>query len=198
MEAPPAADRPWGFIAVIGVIALLAVGLLVVPGILSPPAPSAPRPSPAPDAHIVTTDAGTLDFGLEGSAIVVHWTANGAATIELGRSELPAALVPAATDEPIEGSAEWTMTCLASSGAPTRIIFGHIGFGKGIEYSGPAAVGQGAPDGLFLFALTGGTFAPEARIEIKSTAGAVGVGAQSFDSTLTDGLRQASGCRVLG
>jgi hypothetical protein len=190
-------DTPWGFIAAIAGLAVVAVGLLVLPGLLSPtPAPT-PRPtSPPLDPHVVDTDDGTVVFSYEDGAIVIRRTID-EVTTELGRAVLSEGFIPGATDLTFSGGSNSIMLCPDASGALTeRFAFGWESGRGEMSYSGPPAVGQGAPDGMYLFAfLPGGP--TTYRFEVKSSTGNGGGGTEEgFAYVATNGDLQASGCRV--
>jgi hypothetical protein len=197
VDDPQPRDPPWGFILTVGAVAVVGILVLVVPGMLSPNSPSTtPRPTPTPDPHAVVTPAGAIAFGFEDGAIVIRRTTDGV-TSELGRVPLAAAEQPIESGAPLSGASVYAMICSSTSAAgPERFLFGHIDFGRGISYSGPAAVGQGAPDGLFLFALPPGNIDPAARLVVTSDAGRFSVGAQYFELAAAEGTEQPSGCRI--
>jgi hypothetical protein len=202
VDADHPRDRPWGYLATIGAIAIVGVLLLVVPGMLVPKAPVStptPRPSPTPeDPHVVVTEAGTIVFGFETGEIVIRRTVDGVET-ELARVPVPEAQHPVASGDPLHGAGAYAMVCAADGASgPERFLFGYVEPGTGITYRGPTALGQGAPDGLFLFALPPGDIDPEARFEVGSDAASLGLGARSFERALTEGDEQPSGCRVRG
>jgi hypothetical protein len=191
-------ERPWGFVLTIGAIAVVGILLLVVPGMLAPTPETTPRPSPTPDPHVVVTDAGTIVFGFEDGSIVVRRTTD-AVTTELGRIPVAPEWRPVTSGGPLNGAAVYAMVCPAASDpAGDRFLLGYIGFGSGMTYRGPGALGQGAPDGLYLFALPRGDLDPAALLEVSSSGGGVGVGANYFELALTEGEEQPSGCRVYG
>ncbi len=210
MDDSTSSGPPWGYIVTLGALVIVAIVLLVVPGMLAPkPAPTAgPSPTAGPtsaplDPHVVLTPGGTLVFGLEDGSIVIRRTV-GAATTELGRAALPAAMLPTATDAPINGSASYVMVCPSSNGqGQDRFVFGHLDLGQGITYAGPPADGQGAPDGLFLFALRPGDISDSQQIRIQSSSGRVGVPGNevgipgaAFGPAASEGVLQPSGCRI--
>ncbi len=192
-------DRPWGYILTLGGLAIVAVALLVVPGMLAPKPASNAAASPEPlDPHVVVTPDGTLTFGLEDGAIVIRRTVD-QVTTELGRATLPASMLPAATDEPVNGSAMFVMLCpLSNEQSQGRFVFGHLD-GPVITYDGPTADGQAALDGLFLFALRPGVISDSQQIHIESSAhNSVGSSGNSFGLAASGGALQPSGCRVSG
>jgi hypothetical protein len=190
-------DRPWGYFLILGGLALVAIGLLVIPGILSPTPGSQPRPTRTPDPHLVVTEGGTIEFGLERNAIVIRRTTAGVTT-ELGRTVLPDEMMPFASGDPLNGSAGFAMVCPSTTGSGSdRFVFGHID-GTGITYRGPKADGQGAPDGLFLFALRPGEVGDSVLATVESSSGSVGVSGRSFGLATSEGKLQPSGCHVEG
>jgi hypothetical protein len=94
-------------------------------------------------------------------------------------------------------STRWSAQTASDPGGD-RFLLGHIEFGSGMTYHGPGVLGQGAPDGIFLFALPRGDLDPAAQFEVNSSGGGVGVGANYFELALTEGEEQPSGCRVFG
>ena len=189
--------RPaWGFALTIGAIAFVAVGLLVLPNILNLTAPAAtPLPTATADPHVVVTDAGTLAISYEDSAMVVRRTADGTTT-ELGRVSLPSTIVPGASAQAVSGNAFDLMTCPGASGAPNdRFVFGWQFDIRDFRYTGPPAIGQVAPDGLYLFALDAGGTTPD-HITIASRSGGGDTAASEFDDLARNGEPLASGCRV--
>jgi hypothetical protein len=198
MDGDEPRDRPWGFVLTIGAIAVVGILLLVVPGMLAPQPETTPRPSPTPDPHVVVTDAGTIVFGFDDGSIVIRRTAD-AVTVELGRIPVPSEQQPAKSGDPLSGAALYAMVC-PTAGDPggDRFLVGIMPVGKGITYKGPAALGQVAPDSIFLFALPPGDLDPAAQFEVSSSGGSVGVGTRVFELALIQGAAQPSGCRVFG
>lgn len=198
MDGDAPGDRPWGFVLTIGAVVVVGVLLLVVPGMLAPVPETTPRPSPTPDPHVVVTEAGTIVFGFEDGSIVVRRTTD-SVTTELARMPVPIEQQPAKSGDPLNGAALYAMVCpTASDPGGDRFLLGIMPVGKGIAYRGPAALGEVAPDSLFLFALPPGDIDPAAQFEVSSSGGSVGVGAQVFQLALTQGEEQPSGCRVFG
>lgn len=183
----------------IGAIAVVGILLLVVPGLLAPrPAEPTPRPSPTPDPHVVVTDAGTFVIDYEDGSVVVRRTV-GDVTSELGRVSVPEAQQPAESGGSLRGAAGYAMVCpTGRADGPEKFMFGHIEFGTGLTYKGPLAAGQGAPDGLFLFAIRPGPITGAARIVVSSDVGSVGTEAALYELALTQGEEQPSGCWVFG
>ncbi len=183
-----------------------AAALLVVAGLLvftlMPRNGPAPSPSAAPsaspgDEHEVVTDEGVVSFRLENDAIVVRRKTE-TGTTELGRAHLPfmATAPPEGTRAPT-GSAMFVMVC-GPVGTPDarRYVFGHLDTGATAKYTGPEAVGHGASDGLFLFALVPGAASGPVMVAAKDGSGA-GFGATAFDDAPSDGTKQPSGCFVI-
>lgn len=95
----------------------------------------------------------------------------------------------------------FVLVCGPADGPESRrYVFGRLDAGPDITYAGPDAVGHGAADGLFLFALLPGAVGADAMIEIDAgrTGGSVGVRGRSFSSAVAAGERQHSGCYVAG
>jgi hypothetical protein len=158
----------------------------------------APGASPT-DSHLVVTDQGEISFSLSGPALVVRRAQSGSIE-ELGRQALPTAFIPSpgATLEP-SVSAIFVLVCGPAEGPDSRrFVFGHLG-GTQIVYEGPTAVGHGARDGLFLFALAPGTIDTSTTIRVQASDGSfVQAGGDAFASAVAQGTLQPSGCRVLG
>jgi hypothetical protein len=166
-------SRLRGWLVPGALLLVAAVALLVTIAPHSGPSPS-PRPSsstsPAqsPDAHLVVTDEGVVSFQFEVGAIVVRLTKAGVTT-ELGRAALQTeAPSPGASAAPV-GTELFAMVCgPADSAESRRYVFGHTDSGSGVQYSGPQAVGQGASDGLFLFALLPGPMEGQPAIQVRA------------------------------
>jgi hypothetical protein len=189
------------FFVVLGALVLGAVALLVLPGLLAePPRPTRqPTASPGPttDPHAVITPAGVVTFGLEGSDIVIRRTPAGGPTSELGRITVPESTRPAASGDTFTSSGGFAMVCPAADGSMTDgFFFGYVDPAGGITYAGPAALGQGAPDGLFLFTVSTATLDPSTKLEAKSKGGALGISVATFGFAITEGHKQPSGCFV--
>ena len=198
-DAEPEGSR-WSGWLVPGAALLVAMALLiftVMPRDAPTPSPSAPRPSPTPaDEHEVVTDQGVVSFRFEGNEIVVR-LATGGSTTELGRATLPfiSSAPPSGTPAPA-GTALFVMVCGPADGpGARRYVFGHLDAGLDARYAGPEAVGHGASDGLFLFALLPGATAGPGTV--KAGRGEAGFPADVFPSVATDGQKQPSGCFVL-
>jgi hypothetical protein len=194
----------WSGWLVPGAALLFAVALLVFtlgprgePAASPSPRPTVATPVPA-DEHEVMTDEGIVSFDLAGDEIVISLTTRGTTT-ELGRATLPfiATAPPGGTPVPT-GTSAFVMVC-RPVGTPTvrRYVFGHFDAGASVSYSGPEAVGHGASDGLFLFALL--PDAPSGPVTVTARNGVMaGFGPGAFDDATGDGQRQPSGCFVLG
>ncbi len=173
----------------------------MLPGLLAePPAPTlAPTPSTGPttDPHTVVTPAGIVTFGLEGADIVIKRTPTGGTTTELGRVPVPGAVPePSGT---FTGSAGFAMVCPAADLTLSEgFFFGYVDPAGGIEYSGPSALGQGAPDGLFLFVVSAAGLDPNTPLRAKSSGGELGMSINTFVSAVREGQKQPSGCYVSG
>jgi hypothetical protein len=192
--------RDWGGWLIPAAALLVAAGLLVFT--LMPRNEPAPRPSPVPsaspgDEHEVVTDEGVVSFQLENDAIVVRLKAE-TGTTELGRAHLPfmATAPPGGTRAPT-GTAMFVMAC-GPVGTPDarRYVFGHLDTGGTAKYTGPEAVGHGASDGLFLFALVPGAASGPVSV-MAGTRSRAGFGATAFDDAPNDGTKQPSGCFVI-
>ena len=183
------------------VVALLVFTLMPRTEPTPSPAPAAPTASPTAgtgDEHEVMTDEGIVSFRLDGAAIVIRLrTSTG--TTELSRTVLPfiATAPPGGTSAPT-GTAVFAMVC-GPAGTPQarRYVFGHLDAASGVEYSGPQAVGHGASDGLFLYALVPGGASGPVDVQVKNGP-AAGVPSDAFDSAASEGQRQSSGCFVVG
>lgn len=187
-----------------GVALLLAAGLLIVvtwprsgPTPSTAPSPATTQPS---DDHAVATDQGIVSFRFEGDAIVVRLT-GAERTTELGRATVTAVATaaPGGTASPM-GTAVFAMLCGPADGPDSRrYVFGHTDAGSSVAYSGPQAVGQGAADGLFLFALLPGPVDSTATIEVRAGPRGPGGGFQAsvFSQAASEGQGQPSGCYVV-
>jgi hypothetical protein len=184
--------------ALVGAAILLIVAVL--PHAAPSPSPSAAVATPTPTAdHEVTTDEGVVSFRFEDGAIVIRLAESGT-TRELGRATLPflASAPPGGTVSPT-GSAGFVMVCGPVDGPDSRrYVFGRLDPGSDISYTGPDAVGHGASDGLFLYALRPGSIDPAAQIEVRrgDLGGSVGFSAGNFARAIAEGERQPSGCYV--
>jgi hypothetical protein len=192
------------FFVVLGALVLGALVILVLPGFLAGP-PTPPIPTRAPtaspgattDPHSVVTPSGVVSIGLEGNDIVIKRTPTGGAPTELGRIPVPGG-APAPSD-PFSGSAGFAMVCPAADASLTDgFFFGFVNSAGGIEYSGPSALGQGAPDGLFLFVLSTVGLDPNTPLRAKSSGGELGISINTFGFASSGGQKQASGCFVTG
>ncbi len=130
-----------------------------------------------------------MSFGIEGADFVIRLT-NASGTTELGRDAIT-----------VGGVSAKVMVCGPADGPTShRYFFGYTNGDQSIQYSGPPAVGQGASDGAFLFAILPGTIG--IQLGPKVDAGkAPGMGAVSFNGdifarAIASGRRQASGCYV--
>ena len=190
-------DRPSGYFLALGGLVLVAVGLLVVPGLLAPtPRPTA-KPTPTSDPHVVVTAYGVLSIALEGNTLVVR-RIDVTPAQALGRVFLPDEMLPAASGGELNGSASFLLACPPPGGGSdlARILFGHVGFGGGVTYTGPPADGQAAPDGLYLYALRPGAVAESAVMDVKSSHGELGVPVSEFTRIATEATLQPSGCHA--
>jgi hypothetical protein len=193
-------DRNWdrfrGWIVPVAV-AVVTIGLVIVAINQSPQAPtSSVSPSASASAvvvagqHDVVTDQGTVSIAEEAGVIVVRLTDAGGSH-ELARAGGEAT---ASGHAPPSGATGYIMSCSQTGGEPRRYVFGKVAAGSRIELAGSDAAGQGASDGLFLFALTAGSSADltisvdgRKQLAYRSTA---------FDALLRVGTRQESGCLV--
>lgn len=192
-------DRPWGFLALLGAVLLVAVGLLVGPGLLAPGPSPEPSVAPSSDPHVVATSAGTfaIVYDYATQAFVINRTVDSAATSQLARQPLPPDQFPAQSGEPLFGVFEWAATCPGITGGdPIRILFGSMYPAGNPQYRGPAADWAIAPDGLFIVVLQPGRLDPGAEIRMSTSSGSIGVEASAFDYALNSGASQSSGCFV--
>ena len=175
---------------VAGIVVLMAAAVLFVS---QQRGSTAAEPSPSPTLaltdHQVATDQGIVSFAIEGGEFVVRLT-NASGTTELGRDAITTGGVSAGV-----------MVCGPADGPTShRYFFGYTNGDRAIQYSGPPAIGQGASDGAFLFAILPGTIGTQ--LEPKVDAGKEpGMGATSFNGdifvqAIASGQRQASGCYV--
>lgn len=201
MTEQPDDGFDWGGWLLPGAALLVAAAALVftlMPRDEQSPAASSPPSASARDEHEVVTDEGTVSFRLEDDAMVVR-LATGTGTTELGRARLPFMTTPppGGTRAPT-GTAMFVMVCgPAGTPAARRYVLGHLDQGEAAEYSGPEAVGHGASDGLFLFALLPG--AASGPVEVRASDGSsAGFGGDAFGDAATEGTPQPSGCFVGG
>ena len=185
-------------VAAIGVaVVCLAAYVVVADGGGSPNPTASPIPSVSQaDEHQVVTDGGTVSFARDGDDLVVGLD-TGSGSVELGRVRLPNLEVLASGETPAPaGTAVFVLSCAPPATAGIqRYVFGHFDVSDG-RYQGPSAIGHIASDGLFLFALN--TDAPTGPITIDTARGSTGLPPDIFESARTDGVRQPSGCFLLG
>lgn len=191
-----------------GAALAVAVAVLALAIIRSTnPEPGRSRPSPssvaasatASDDHAVVVDDTTFTIRLDGSSLVVTRSRAGT-TLELARGTTPV-VVPSAQETPTaSGSTLFLLACDTTTSKPERLLFGHLDGAQPIVYAGPAAFGQGAADGLFLFALRPGPVDDQDMITVKSAkgGGAVGFPGEAFSTIEASGTKQTSGCYLLG
>jgi hypothetical protein len=179
-------------------VALLVFTLLPRGDPVASPSPRPSLPTPLPsDEHEVVTDEGVVSFRLEGNQIVVRLNSDGTAS-ELGRAMLPFFEQASGETPAPTGTSAFVMVC-PPAGSPVgrRYVFGHLDAGADISYSGPEAVGHGASDGLFLFALLPDE--PSGPVTVTARQGEeAGFGPAAFEDAGSDGQPQPSGCFVLG
>ena len=148
------------------------------------------RIPPSGDEHVVVTGEGFVSFRLENEAIVVRLTRDGK-TNELGRSREFLAPPPAVGTRPESMVGVFAMVCgRADDPNARRYMFGYISGGAPIRYSGPPAVGHGATDGLFLFALAPGAISSRTRPAVRprrSAASADEIQSSNLSSSTTIG-----------
>lgn len=156
-----------------------------------------PVASVALDEHSVALDGASIRFATESGAFVVTLERGGTST-ELARvgttSESPAASDLAQTRG-------YAMVCPQGASPATYYVFGTITPPSMTTYSGPPARGQGARDGLFLYALDSQVLEPTARIAVTGAgeyAPSLQFAAKAFDIASSSGQLQSSGCRVSG
>ena len=155
--------------------------------------PTSQIASPLADPHAFAVEGQTLRIALASGSLIVTTQGSGAA-VELGRA-------PAGGPGP-SGSSQaslFTMACPASIAPLTYFVFGAVTPATSVQYAGPPSVGVGAPDGLFLYALTPASVQPTASFSLSGTgplAPAFDVPANSFGALVAGGVLQPSGCRV--
>jgi hypothetical protein len=175
--------------AIVGLILVAVVGLgayLAIPKAITPAGGS---PSPSQDPHVVEVGGVRYEIKQRGQSIEVTSSAGG------GNASL------ASEPSPDGGSTGYAMTCPSANGGPSiRFIFGHITpdprATEPAVYDGPAAVGQAAPDGLFLFVITESPIDPAVMLEVKSRSGEIGVPGSIFADL--EAQRGPLGCHVSG
>ena len=118
-----------------------------------------------------------------------------------GRIELARQPIPADHVTPGSGTFAdyFVMSCEGVADAPKRAVFGHLQPPSALTYTGPAAAGQSAGDGLFLFALTTDDTEPTV-ITLQGDGPlppTLTISVDSFATASSSGSIQASGCRVL-
>ena len=182
-----------GWIVSGAVVAILAAVLLVtqLPHGESAGAGPSPSPSLSLTAHQVATEQGIVGFDIEGDVFVIRLTAADGTT-ELGR-----------TTTFTSGAAGFAMVCGPADGPDShRYVFGFLDEGRAIQYTGPSAVGQGTVDGAFLFALLPGSLGTQGSITVGPAKGAqgasVGFPGNAFAQAIASGVRQPSGCYIVG
>ncbi|MGH2465911.1 MAG: hypothetical protein ACRDGI_10660, partial [Candidatus Limnocylindrales bacterium] len=80
-----------------------------------------------------------------------------------------------------------------------RYLFGRLNSLGQLAYTGPPAVGRGAKDGTFLYALLPGTLGTSDEIRVTATTDAnrfVGFAGTIWSITISTGQRQPSSCFV--
>ncbi len=175
------------------------------PGLLAPgPAEPTGRPNATPDPHVIVTDDGTIVFGLEDSAFVVHET-SGTTVRELVR--LPVTTVDGPDGSPtMSGAASYAL----ARGTPCspdhrRYVFGRADVPPSasstaeLSFVAPEGVGSIDSEGVFLHALDPRVADAEAAVSVSFEGQMViGMGATAFENMASIGSRQPSGCSVAG
>jgi hypothetical protein len=193
-------DRPWGFLGLIGMIALVAAALLVGPSLLAPRATPPPSVAPSVDPHVVAAAQGTFEIAYDPTSALVIRRLDGSSPTELGREPLSPDQGPATVGGPFYNTGEWTLACPGAAGSEAiRMIFGTL-FAPSVigggQYLGPPASWSMAPDGMFLVVLDPGPVEPGAQLRVTTRGGMVSVDASAFDQALAEGTLQPSGCFV--
>ena len=188
----PRANR-FGWIVTGAIVAIVAAGLLATQLPHGGSAGASPSASPASSLgqHQVATEQGIVGFDIEGDVFVIRLTAADGTT-ELGR-----------TTTFTSGAAGFAMVCGPADGPDShRYVFGFLDEGRAIQYTGPSAVGQGTVDGAFLFALLPGSLGTQGSITVGPAKGAqgasVGFPGNVFAQAIASGVRQPSGCYIVG
>jgi hypothetical protein len=204
------ADDRWRGWLVPGVALVIAAAVLIVAVVFAPgstrPAASAspnaggsPSASPEADEHTVVTADETLEFQQVGATIEVRRLAGASpgliATLQAGLDVPPSGQTPAAST-----TSFFVILCGTDPNTARRYIVGHIDGKLPLTYLGPAAVGHGTTDGLFLYALNVGPigFNDPIRIKTDDGLGLVGLGGGTFEQATTEGVKQPSGCWSMG
>jgi hypothetical protein len=189
--------------------ALIVAAVIVIVAVVSAAQSTAPTPSTAPsaspsnasggDEHTVVTADETVTVRQVGGAIEVERVA-GVAPGVLARIEANLE-VPASGQTPVASSTSfYVIACGTDPNTERRYIVGHMEGRLPLKYQGPPAVGHGAADGLFLYALDVGPVDPLAPVRIQGNdgSGMVGLGGATFDQARTEGTKQPSGCWTMG
>jgi hypothetical protein len=187
------------YLLILAGVVLTAAAILILPTLLA--ASPSPEPTALPslvaDPHRVEVNGVSYVIAYDGGSIVVTRDSPPPAD-ELGRVSIPRDAQPAASGLPLAGSAEWVLVCSGRGGGPAlRIWWGHLRpESRSPIYSGPAAVGQAAPDGLFMFVLTGESVSDSDQLLLRGDTAKLGVGGVVFSDAAQNGEVMPSGCRL--
>jgi hypothetical protein len=166
-------------------------------------------PSPSADPHLVVVNGTEWRIDLVGSVIQIHRR-------NLAGSGGPVLIASWDLGEFVTGGSTAYLRCPRPDGGDQWAVFGHqapvarIGddpsatptftasAGPLFTYVGPPAVGQGAPDGLWLYLIDPATFNPSTPITITApNKTRSGFGSGSLKAWPTD-IKQPSGCVISG
>jgi hypothetical protein len=166
-------------------------------------------PSPSADPHLVVVNGTEWRIDLVGSVIQIHRR-------NLAGSGGPVLIASWDLGEFVTGGSSAFLRCPRPVGGDQWAVFGHqapvarIGddpsatptftasAGPLFTYVGPPAVGQGAPDGLWLYLIDPATFNPSTPITITApNKTRSGFGSGSLKAWPTD-IKQPSGCVISG
>jgi hypothetical protein len=166
-------------------------------------------PSPSADPHLVVANGTEWRIELVGSVIQIHRR-------DLAGSGGPVLLASWDLGDFVSGGSSTYLRCPRPDGGDQWAVFGHqapvarIGddpsatptftasAGPLFTYVGPPAVGQGAPDGLWLYVIDPATFDRSMPITITApNKTKAGFGSGSLTAQPTD-IKQPSGCFISG
>lgn len=147
------------------------------------------------ESHRVNIGGTTYAISYEVDNIVLR-RLSPAPSAELVRTTVPGAARPSAVGAPLLGSAQFALVC-PEAGSTVRFWFGQLQPAtRDIAYTGPAAVGQGSGDGLFLYVLTAPTISSGDVLKVSNGTTSLSVGGSAFEGLGRDGETEPSGCRL--
>jgi hypothetical protein len=193
VDAPNAGSGRWWMVGGVAIgLALVAVfglsGLMLLEGRPSPGAGSDQAPAPVPrdpGAHVVELPGDDVAIELAGEdAIVVSRLSAGGPEV-LAKVPVPRGDV-----------AGFAMLCFSPDGTAQPYVFGRLDPADGPPiYKGPTAIGHGASDGLFLFAITPGTIVSD-MVWVTTASGGIRFGQDAFDQLAKQPGPLGSPCRL--